>query len=80
MTTTMQQVLALIEAALGKPPGSLDDGAALDLTEGWDSLKTMEVVCAVEQRFGTTFTARQMMALDSAQSICEALESNGMAA
>jgi len=78
MTQTMQQVLALIEQALGQPPGKLDDGAALDLTEGWDSLKTMEIVVAVEQRFGTTFSARQMMAIDAAQAICDALAAQGL--
>jgi acyl carrier protein len=75
--TTMQQVLALIEQALGQAAGSLDDSAALDLTAGWDSLKTMELVLAVEQHFATTFSARQMMALDSAQALCAALRANG---
>ena len=80
MTTTMQQVLALIEQALGQPAGSLDHSAGLDITAGWDSLKTMEVVLAVEQHFATTFTARQMMALDSAATICAALQANGATA
>jgi len=79
MTPTMHQVLALIEQALGRAPGSLDAGAQLDITEGWDSLKTMEVVLAVEQHFGTQFSARQMMALDSAAALCAALADNGVA-
>lgn len=73
MNNTMTSILALLEQSLGKPPGSLDDSAAMDLTDGWDSLKTMEIVIAVERHFQASFSARQMMDMDSAMSIHAAL-------
>lgn len=78
MNNTMTAIVALLEQSLGKPPGSLDDSAAMDLTDGWDSLKTMEIVIAVERFFQTSFSARQMMDMDSAASIHAALVHNGV--
>lgn len=80
MNPTLDAVLRLIAQALDQPAGSLDASAALDLSPGWDSLKTMEILVAVEQHFGVAFTARQMMALDSAQAICAALAACGVVA
>jgi acyl carrier protein len=70
MNALMPQIVALIERALDKP--------AMDQTPGWDSLKTMEIVVAVERHFQTTFSAQQMMSMDSAASICDALIANGV--
>lgn len=76
MNPLMAQIVSLIERALGLPAQSLDAEAAMDETRGWDSLKTMEIVVAVERHFQTTFSATQMMAMDSAKTIHEALVSN----
>lgn len=78
MSALMLQTLSIIERALDKPPLSLDSNAAMDETQGWDSLKTMEIVVAIERHFQTTFSAQQMMSMDSATSICEALVANGV--
>ncbi|MBK7050970.1 MAG: acyl carrier protein [Rhodoferax sp.] len=78
MNALMPQIVALIERALDKPAQSLDAQAAMDQTPGWDSLKTMEIVVAVERHFQTTFSAQQMMSMDSAASICDALIANGV--
>ena len=75
MNALMPQIVALIERALDKPAQSLDAQAAMDQTPGWDSLKTMEIV---ERHFQTTFSAQQMMSMDSAASICDALIANGV--
>lgn len=78
MSALIQQIVTLIEVALNKPAASLDTDAAMDLTEGWDSLKTMEIMIAVEKHFNTMFSARQMMMLDSAQAFRDALLQNGI--
>jgi acyl carrier protein len=78
MSTLMAQILSIIERALDKAPQTLDPDAAMDETQGWDSLKTMEIVVAIERHFQTTFSAQQMMSMDSANSIYEALAANGV--
>jgi acyl carrier protein len=78
MTSLMQEILRLLAESLGKDPASLDVDAAMDVTDGWDSLKTMEIIIAMERHFQTSFTARQMMTMDSAQSIHDALQLKGM--
>ena len=78
MNSLMEEILALLAGALGKEPATLDADTAMDVTDGWDSLKTMEIVITMERHFQTTFTARQMMALDSARSIHDALQRNGV--
>lgn len=80
MNALMAQLVSQIERALDLPAQSLDAEAAMDETRGWDSLKTMEIVVAVERHFQTTFSATQMMAMDSARSIYAALVANGLAA
>ncbi len=78
MSMLMEQIISLVESALGKAPSSLDASAAMDITEGWDSLKTMEILIAVEKQFQITFSAKQMMALDSIGSIHDTLLSMGV--
>jgi len=72
----LAQIVILIENVLGAEKGELNEEAAMDTTKGWDSLKTMEIVIVVEEHFGVTFTAKQLMGLVSAQSIYSALMEN----
>lgn len=78
MNPLMAQIVSLIERALDKPAQTLTADAAMDETQGWDSLKTMEIVVAVERHFQTTFSATQLMSIDSAAAIYEALVSKGV--
>ena len=80
MNTTMNTIVNLIEHVLNKDPGSLNDSAAMDITAGWDSLKMMEIVIAIERSFETTFTLKQIRKLDSAQGFYRALLENGKTA
>jgi acyl carrier protein len=73
MNAVTRQLIDLIERELGKAPGTLGEDAAMDLTDGWDSLKTMEIVIAVERAFDFSFSAKQMMSLSSVGAFRSAL-------
>ena len=43
-------------------------------TPGWDSLSHVEIIYAVEESLGVTFTGEELAALDSSTAIVEAVE------
>jgi len=65
-------VRELIARILELPPSSSVDVLRRDTRE-WDSLKHMEIVFALEDRFGVTFDESEFPALDSCAAIAAAL-------
>lgn len=70
---TRAAVRAIVETVLNAPV-PLDANATRRDLLGWDSLKHVEVVFAVEAEFGVTFTEEDMAALDSIEAIVDAVE------
>jgi len=63
---------ALIRAALGLPAGRKVPLVRADI-EQWDSLKHMEIILALEDRFGVMFHEDEFPALDSTAAIAAAV-------
>jgi len=80
MNILMERIIAVVAGVLNVSVADLDENAAMDVTDGWDSLKTMEIVIAIERNFQLVFTAQQMMAQDSVRSIYDALIQSGVEA
>lgn len=74
----LEQLTAAIAGALGRPGIALDLDAGMDVTAGWDSLKNMEVLLAVEAAFQTRFTAEELMSLQSVRGLHQALQAKGL--
>jgi acyl carrier protein len=59
------------------------DAIALDsstkTTRNWDSLRHVELVVAIEERYGVSFSASEVFALTSVQGFCDMLARKGVA-
>jgi acyl carrier protein len=66
-------VRELIQTVLGIPRSSQTELLRSD-TDEWDSLKHMEIVFALEDRFSVTFDESEFAALNSPAAIAEILE------
>ncbi len=61
-------VLEIAETCFQLPAATLTLEAKPDETRGWDSLGHLQLVAALEQRFGVALTTREILALDSLRS------------
>ncbi len=68
------EIRVLISSVLGISLDALTGDAGIDQTPGWDSLKHMEVILAVESYFQVQFTAEEMMGMKSLDHIVLAIE------
>ena len=59
--------LVIIQVAeiLNCNPEKLSMESAIDITEGWDSLKNMDVILSLESKFNIVFQPEELMRLDS---------------
>jgi len=68
-----QIVLGVLEAVLRRPfPPGID--VVRESTEGWDSLKHVEIVFAIEEEAGVEFPESMLAELDRASSFVRAIE------
>ena len=58
----LRQVVAKV---LDVDPASLRDDSSPDTIDGWDSLKSIDLVLALEEAYGVRFTDDQMTSLTS---------------
>lgn len=67
------EVRSIVELVVGRLPGgeAPSDRAS---TPGWDSLKQVEIVFLLEDRFGVRFTEEEIATLDSVDRIARSLE------
>jgi len=65
-----EEVMEVATATLRVPVGC---DACMDNTPQWDSLNYIQVVGALEERFGVTFSNDELGRLHSIESICAAL-------
>lgn len=73
MQKTRRDLTAAIALALGQPAENLDMDSGLDVTEGWDSLKNMQVLLQVEATFHLRFDTEELMSLQSVLGIYDCL-------
>ncbi len=63
-------VAEICAAVLGRPVGS---GASRATEAGWDSLKHIQIIFAVEAHFGVLFTEEEIPTMDSVARLTEYL-------
>jgi len=69
----------IIAQVLGVPSGQVDADSSPDTIAQWDSLKQINLVLALEQEFGLSFTEEQIVDMLSAGIIVEILKQSQQA-
>jgi len=72
---TLQSTVATV---LGIPEASVNDDTSPDTVPGWDSVKHLNLVMALEDAFGTAFTPEETMDLTSVKLMRLILEEKGL--
>lgn len=82
MSTITEVPLALREVfadVLRVDAASIDANSSTKTTRNWDSLRHVELVVAIEERFGVSFSAAEVFALTSVQGFCDVLAKKNVA-
>lgn len=75
--TTLDRVIAIAAAVLKVPPASLSPQSSPDDVATWDSMHHLQIILALEESFGTKFSAQQIDQLQTVGALVEALEGQG---
>lgn len=67
-----------LAAVLGVPEAKITDDTSPDTVEAWDSVAHLNLVMALEEAFGTTFTPEETMDMSSVKLIRLLLEEKGL--
>jgi acyl carrier protein len=76
--TPEQTVRQIMSDVLEVPLESVDDNVTMQNTDTWDSLRHMEIVVAIEEKFGVDFEALELMELTSLRDIMRMLGTKGV--
>jgi len=66
---TVDAVCEVIADVFGVPRAELTEATTRDQVPEWDSVGHLNLMLALEDRFGTSFSVNEMAALDSVASI-----------
>ena len=66
---TVDAVCEVIADVFGVPRGELTEQTTRDQVPEWDSIGHLNLMLALEERFGTAFSVDEMAALDSVAAI-----------
>jgi acyl carrier protein len=66
-----QQIVEIVATFLGR---SVTSGASRELDADWDSLKHIQIIFAVEDRFGIQMSEEEMSKCDTVKRLVEAVE------
>ena len=58
------EVFGIVREVLGKPDLELSDGTTASEVEGWDSLRQVLVIVAIEERFGLRLSSKEIDSLN----------------
>lgn len=70
----MDELKSTIAAALNLPADQVADDSSGQTLPGWDSIGHINLVLALERRFGTSFTVEEIMAMRDVATIRTILE------
>ena len=77
MNDTLSEVKDLIASTFSIPLESVADNSSGQTIEQWDSVGHINLVMAVEQKFGVSFTMDEIMQLRDVGAICRAVTEKG---
>ncbi len=69
-----KQVFQIISDVMNYPLEKINDESTPENIEAWDSLNQMNLVLALEEEFGITFTDDEIVSMLDVRSICKTLE------
>ncbi|MDB6140153.1 MAG: Acyl carrier protein, partial [Verrucomicrobiaceae bacterium] len=69
---------ATVSAVLGIPESAVTDDTSPDSVSGWDSVKHLNLVMALEEAFGTSFSPEETMDMTSVKLMRLILEEKGI--
>jgi acyl carrier protein len=72
-----EAIITVFSEVFGLPPEQFGDDTAPATVAGWDSARHVELVVALEERFGCMFEPEEVPDLTSLQSIEEILSRHG---
>jgi acyl carrier protein len=78
MQANEEQLKQVLADVLDLEPSAIGETASVDTIEQWDSLKHLNLVLALEERFGVTLTEEQTVQILSYRLIKIALEEQGV--
>ncbi len=73
-----QTLQTTVSAVLGIPESSVTDDTSPDSVSGWDSVKHLNLIMALEEAFGTSFTPEETMDMTSVKLMRLILEEKGL--
>lgn len=73
-----QRVLKVLSKVFRVPVESLNMGSSPDSVPQWDSLAHMNMVLAVEEEFGVSFSAEELVSLLNVELVVETLKAKGV--
>ncbi len=81
MKQVMSNAAALREVmgdVFGLPPEAITEDASIDSIDAWDSLKHLNLVLALEERFGISFTEQETVEILNFELIRTVLTEHGV--
>lgn len=73
--TLLQRVVEVLADILGVDASELHPESSPDTVDGWDSIRHLDMMIALEQEFGVVFAAPEIEAADSVEAICRLIAS-----
>jgi acyl carrier protein len=67
-----------VAAVLGVPESTIDEDSSTDSIKGWDSVAHLNLIMALEEAFGTSFSPEETMDMTSVKLIRLVLEEKGL--
>ena len=71
-------LIPLLADVLNVPPDSITDQLAMKDVDGWDSLRHMEVIAAIEHGFGVQLTFEEIVLMREIGAIRRILRAKGI--
>lgn len=71
-----QQLNKIMSAVFNVKEGDIDDHSSMDSIGQWDSLKHMELIIAIEEHYGITFPAHEIVRMTTVENIKQVLSSH----
>ena len=72
-----EKVFQIISTIMAVPPASVTIEATPKTISQWDSLKHMNLILAIEESFGVSFTDDEVVAIEDARTLIAVLEGKG---
>jgi acyl carrier protein len=74
-----ERVRHILAVVLDMPEHEVDERLSAEQTTNWDSIRHLDLVMALEEAFGVSFSSEELGVLTSYRAIVEALGQRGIA-